>query len=104
MDMIEMFYITFPSSKVAKDLCDKLLLQKYIACYNLVPIEACYWWDGSVAHEEEIVAIAKSVQAKVTPITNWLEEHHPYDTPCIIHWGVNGNQKYVDWVRANVAL
>lgn len=94
-----MLYITFPSEESAVDLCDNLVKLKSIACYNLLPIKACYWWEGSINKEDEIVAMAKTIPSKVESVTTWLEENHPYDTPCIIHWEVNVNQKYLDWVK-----
>lgn len=102
--MISMLYITFPDEQVALKLADALLDRKWIACYNLIPIKACYWWQGKIEHEGEVVAVAKTSATKVSEITTWLEENHPYETPCIIHWEVKANQKYVKWVNDSISI
>lgn len=97
-----MLYVTFPDKESAQRCCDHLVSNKQIACYNLMPIEACYWWEGEMNHDNEYVAIAKTLPKHTSNISRWLDEHHPYDTPCIIHWEVKANQKYVDWIKDSV--
>lgn len=90
---------TFPSKKVAHELGKKLLNKKLIVCYNLVPVEAAYWWKGKIVDEKEILMIMKT-NRKFGEVEKFINEHHSYDTPEII--GIDTKlvgKKYLKWMK-----
>ena len=102
MEDLLAFYITFPSKESAEKICSALIEKKLIACSNILPIEAAYWWQGAVQHEQEVLAFVKTVSRLEKNLIEEVERIHPYDTPCIIHWPVKANEKYSKWVSDSV--
>lgn len=90
---------TFTDKKRAHDLGKKLLQKKLIACYNLVPVEAAYWWKGKIVDENEILMIIKT-NKKFDDIEKLITKNHSYNTPEIV--GIETklvNQKYLKWLE-----
>ena len=71
-----------------------------IACVNFFPISSEYHWKGEIASSNEIVAILKTTKTNWPKVRDFIEENHPYETPCIIKLAeVEANQGYADWVQ-----
>lgn len=97
-----MVYVTHADQRSAWILINVLLEEKLIACSNIFPIQAAYWWQGEINSEDEVVSIMK------TPLSHWevvksrIEELHPYDVPCIIKIEVEANAAYEEWIHNSV--
>ena len=92
-------YVTHESLKSAKKIASHLLDKRLIACANFMPIEACYWWKGSIESSEEYVSILKTRTLNWDIVKDEIEKIHPYDVPCIIKIDVEANKSYEDWVE-----
>ncbi len=92
-------YITNPSKETAQSVADELIGQKLVACANIFPIESMYWWKGNIEKEGEYVALVKTRIELWQAVCARVEEVHPYDTPCIMKWEVEANNKYETWIR-----
>lgn len=100
---ILLFYVTFPNKEIANQICSILMDSKLIACFNLIPIESCYWWDGIQVKDSEIVGILKSSVELEDLIEEKIEALHPYETACIIRSKVKVNKSYGAWIASNTA-
>ena len=96
------FYITFPNKDTAENICNLLIREKLIACSNTVDIQAAYWWQDTIQQEGEILVFAKSCAHLVEAINHRIEALHPYEVPCIIHWPIQANPAYTNWVISTV--
>ena len=92
-------YITHKNLKEAKKVSDYLLKHKLIACVNYFPIESAFWWKGKIAKSKEIVSLVKTKKENWTKIKAEVKKIHPYNTPCIMKFGVEANSDYEKWVN-----
>lgn len=94
-------YLTFPDLDTARALARRLLERRLIACANLLPgALSVYRWEGEVQEEAEVVAFCKTTEARLAELVRVVEEHHPYDTPCVVVLPVEaGSLPYLAWVE-----
>ena len=97
-------YVTHENKQEAQKISDYLLNRKLIACSNLIPIEACYWWQGKIDSSNEIVSILKTRTEHWDKVKSEIEKIHPYDVPCIIKIEVEANKVYEEWIREETNL
>jgi len=95
--------VTSPNLKVARALARAALLERLIACANLIPkIESHYWWQGKVESGNEVLLILKTQNSKLAALEKLVLARHPYDTPEFIVLPLSaGNKKYLDWLAAS---
>lgn len=98
MNKLITIYTTHPDFKSAKDLCNKLLQEKLIACVNYFPIEVSYHWKWEIANAQEYVWLLKTRQENWEIIKEIILKNHPYEVPCIIKTEVEANEDYVRWI------
>jgi periplasmic divalent cation tolerance protein len=98
--MYSIYYVTAPNIEIAKDLSHKIIEQNLAACANIFPgINSIYKWEGKVCEEMEVVIILKSTSAKKGSLFDFINQNHPYETPCILEIKIdNGNAKYLEWL------
>lgn len=97
--MIKVVYITFPSQDSAVAISNTLLEQRLVACTNIYPMESAYHWQGNIDREKEWVAVFKTISDKIPEIIQLVENLHPYEVPCIVHWNAEANEAYEKWVQ-----
>ncbi len=93
-------YVTHENMVEAKKISDFLLNKKLIACANFMPIEAAYWWNGSIESANEIVSILKTRNEHWDLVRTEIEALHPYEVPCIMRLKVEANESYEAWIRS----
>jgi len=59
-----------------------------------MPIEASYWWKGSIGSSKEYVSILKTRTENWNIVKDEIEKIHPYDVPCIMKIDVEANESY----------
>ncbi|MGE3974647.1 MAG: divalent-cation tolerance protein CutA [Bdellovibrionales bacterium] len=93
-------YITAPNMTEAKSLGQQLVEEGLCACVNILPqMKSIYRWKGIMAHENEVVLLAKTTQARVKSLMKRVEELHSYDTPCALVLPIEKASKgYGDWL------
>lgn len=99
-----LFYVTHADVVAAKELCDALLRERLIACYNLSPMESAYWWRGELARENEVVSLLKTRPELADRVEEVVLKLHPYDLPCIMRWEVAANEAYERWIVEETSL
>lgn len=92
------YYTTYPDKETAQKITRSLLEIRLIACANIYTIDSMYRWKGEIVEEQEWVAILKSPAHLKEKLINAINEIHPYDVPCIVHWSAEANAEYLKWV------
>lgn len=93
-------YITCPNVEDARRIGRALVLERLVACVNILPhMESFYWWNGTIENGQETVLIAKLPSHAQDSLLNRVLELHPYETPCVLFVPVTGgNPEYLTWL------
>ncbi len=86
----------------AIEIGSQLVAQRMVACANYFPIGSAYWWQGEIENANEWVALMKTTAQCIKCVEDFVHSVHPYEVPCIVHWEVNANKAYEEWVTAEV--
>jgi len=101
-----MIYTTCPDKETAEALAHALLEQQVIACANIIEgMTSLYRWEGQIAHEAEVVMLLKTTAERADQVYVYLENHHPYEVPCII--SLNPDECYppfAAWVNSQTII
>jgi len=96
-------YITAPPD-AAPELAKTLVQKRLAACVNRVPCESVYRWEGEVHDDEEVILFAKTTDENYENLREWVENHHPYDVPCIERFDESDVfEPFGDWISAETA-
>lgn len=97
-------YVTVPDMEMARLIAAGAVREKLAACANILPqMIAIYEWDGGVEEENEMTVILKTSTQRAPELVKWIEDHHPYDVPCILEIPLGrGNCGYVDWLQSQL--
>jgi periplasmic divalent cation tolerance protein len=94
-------YCPFPNHQQAHLLATALLEKRWLACANLVKGQSLYWWDGRIQEDEEVFLYGKTHLQFEHNITHYLQEHHPYETPCILFYPIHSlDESYSRWMAS----
>lgn len=100
-----LIYVTHPSKPEAVRITTELLQKHIIACANYFPIESTYWWEGSLAHSEEIVTLYKTRKENYEKLKETVESLHKYEIPCIMKIAeVSANTSYEQWIQDETTI
>ncbi|HEY4694759.1 MAG TPA: divalent cation tolerance protein CutA [Candidatus Nanoarchaeia archaeon] len=81
----------------------KLLEKRLIACYNLLPIEAGYWWKGKIVSESGFLLILKTLEQKFSEVQSFIKSSSTDETPEIISIKTDEvDPKYLDWLNKEI--
>lgn len=91
-------------SEVIKRLARGLVSERLAACVNVIPgITSTYRWEGTVEESSEAQLIIKTEAGRFGALAEWLNQHHPYETPEILALPiVSGTPAYLEWLSAAV--
>lgn len=64
----------------AKTIAKVLLDKHLIACAKFMPVESMYWWQGSIASDNETVIVMESAEDLFDQIEAEVAKIHSYDT------------------------
>jgi periplasmic divalent cation tolerance protein len=101
---IILFYVPFGSEDEAKTVGKSTIEQQLAACTNIFPIQSMYPWEGALQNDHEFVLLLKTIPEKVIQLTAFIQEKHSYEIPCILHWEVEVNDEYAEWMRTVLTL
>ena len=99
---ITLFYITAADQETAASLGHLAVDQRLAGCANIYPIQSIYPWDESIHHENEYVLLLKTIPEVKDQLSIFIQQHHPYEVPCILHWDVDVNDAYKKWIENNM--
>lgn len=102
MHKLSLLYITHDSVDGAKKIARHLLEKRMIGCANIFPITAMYWWEGKIEDGYEVVLIVKTASDRVEQVREEIARIHPFDTPCILKFDVEPNDKYLQWILSEL--
>ena len=96
---------TFPDEDTAARVARALVDERLCACVNLVPgVRSIYRWQGSLADEREVLAIAKTTAARLPELERRLAELHPYKVPELIALpAAHVHPPYLAWLLAGAS-
>ena len=99
---VVMVYVTFPSEKVAAEICEPLVKDSDIACANIFPaVKSIYKWKGELTHDQECVAILKTSALKMGRLKERIRAAHPYENPCLVVLPIqDGLPDFLRWIYA----
>ncbi|RKP24845.1 hypothetical protein SYNPS1DRAFT_29408 [Syncephalis pseudoplumigaleata] len=94
-------YVTCPSETVAKEMARGLLQEHYAACVSILPsITSLYWWKEAIEEDTEWLLMIKTASARLSALTAYVKQHHPYDVPEVIALPIQGgNPAYLQWLQ-----
>ncbi len=85
-------------------MAKKLLEAGLVACVNLIPtVRSMYLWDGEIADDSEVLAIAKTTMARFDAVRELICQLHSYECPEVIALPIEaGHAPYLNWINKSV--
>lgn len=95
-------YATFPDRGIAEGIGRALVEARLAACVNLIDgMTSIYNWQGQVETAHETVGIIKTRAALEGPVIAAIRDRHPYDTPAMLTFAVDGGSApFLAWIAA----
>lgn len=83
--------------RISKLIIDK----KLAACVNIVgPIQSEFFWRGKIEESKEWLILIKSRKDLYSKLEELIIKIHPYVTPEIIYFEIDGGfKKYLNWIN-----
>lgn len=99
-------YMTAGSTDEAQVLARTLVEHKLAACVNILPgMTSVYDWQGTIELDQEVVLLAKTVEANFNALCSLVTDIHSYEVPCIVALPItSGLPDYLSWARENLRL
>lgn len=104
MTNVVLIFWTSPNMQEAEQVVRGLLVDKVIACANIVPkVVSMYSWKSSIEKQEEVLVFMKSTEPAFKRVKEYISKHCSYDVPEILQVNVDaGLPKYLNWVVKSV--
>jgi periplasmic divalent cation tolerance protein len=101
---VNFIYMTAGSKDEARKIGKELVVSRLAACVNILDnMNSFYMWQEELQDDTEVVFIAKTIEDRVSALTEKVKALHSYDCPCIVSIPVTGgNQAFLDWVVEEV--
>jgi periplasmic divalent cation tolerance protein len=95
-------YMTCPTEAEAEKIAAALLVERLIACANIMaPHKALYNWKGSREEGREVAVIMKTQAQLFERAKEKARSLHSYECPCIVALPiVAGHAPFLDWIAA----
>ncbi len=101
--IITVVYKTVLDEKDAHKLAYSVLYNKLAACANVITKgESFYWYKGEICKNVEYYVLFKTLPSMTFLLQEWIEQHHPYETPCIISSDVCTSKKFYLYIKSNI--
>lgn len=91
---------TCESKTVAKEMAEKLLQKKLIACASIFPVvESLFHWNGKIDHAQECKVFFKTQSLHFFAIREVILSNSSYEVPEILQIPVEqGHSDYLTWL------
>lgn len=100
--MVYKVRISAGSKDEAKKISDELIEEELVAGTLITSGESRYHWEGEIEHQKYYNIQAYSLGELKQEITEKVESTHSDDVPIIEYIDIEGNQKFLDWVKESV--
>ena len=98
-DKISLIYTTISSMDEAKKLANKAVEERLAVCVNIIPYGiSIYEWDGKIEQSDEVYMLLKTSIRKMSKLTEWLYNNHPYDEPAIIEIDAMASESFLNYI------
>jgi periplasmic divalent cation tolerance protein len=92
---------TVPDAETANRLATQVLEARLAACVSRQgAVHSTYHWQGKIESADEIQLLFKTSAARALELEQFIQKHHPYDTPEILCWHATASVAYGQWVIA----
>lgn len=92
---------TVPDAAVAQKLAADALAARLCACVTqLGTVQSSYHWQGKIEAAQEIQLLFKTSAVRAPELEQYIQAHHPYDTPEILSWQATTSVAYGQWITA----
>ncbi len=71
-------YLTCANSSEAKKISNALLEAKLVACVRQSTVASTYWWEGKINHDDEVLLMMETLEAKFDEVNRIIEKLHSY--------------------------
>ena len=98
--------MTAANREEAVRIAEMLVSTRLAGCVQILPeIQSIYRWQGAVAHDAEVLLVAKTTSGRFDELDRRVREIHSYETPEIVAMQVTAvSEPYLKWLQAAVAL
>ncbi|HEY0236234.1 MAG TPA: divalent-cation tolerance protein CutA [Afipia sp.] len=91
---------TVAGEQQAKAMATAVIEARLAACAQTMPITSCYWWDGKVVNDTELLILFKTMADNYPALEAKIVSLHSYDTPEVIRLPIGGGfGKYLAWIE-----
>jgi periplasmic divalent cation tolerance protein len=63
-------------------------------------VQSSYHWQCTVEIAQEVQLLFKTSAARALELSQYIQAHHPYDTPEILCWQATAPAAYGQWITA----
>ncbi|MDX6445070.1 MAG: periplasmic divalent cation tolerance protein [Blastocatellia bacterium] len=86
-------------------IADMLVEARLAACVQILPeIQSIYRWQGEVAHEQEVLLLAKTASDRFDELVKRVTAIHSYETPEIIALPIKAAaDPYLKWLMGSLS-
>ena len=97
--------MTAANSDEAGRIADMLVEAHLAACVQILPeIQSIYRWQGEVAHEQEVLLLAKTASGSFDDLVKAVTAIHSYETPEIIALPIAAAaEPYLKWLMGLIS-
>ncbi|MDX8391852.1 MAG: divalent-cation tolerance protein CutA [Mariprofundaceae bacterium] len=104
-NQLGMILTSINDASMAKALAKRMIEGHLAACVQIsAPGTSMYRWQGTIEESEEYFLSIKTSGGRLNEAKQWLERHHPYDTPEIMVLEGRAADAYAAWVDASTAV
>lgn len=95
-----LIYVTTSGEDEARRIARTLVAERLVACANIIPrVASYYWWQDELQEDEEAAFVAKTRADRVAAVVRRVKELHGYTVPAILALPIlGGNPDYLAWV------
>jgi periplasmic divalent cation tolerance protein len=101
---MQIYYITLNNQEEARLIGRALLEQQLAVCVNWFPITCAYRWQGEITEEGEVALIVKTQAGYRVKIEQLISQHISYTNFIAEISPTSINQKFQDWLNAEVPV
>src|SRR6201991_1990078 len=92
---------TVPDTTTAEKLTADILTARLAACATqLGAVRSSFHWQGKIESADEIQLLFKTSVARAQELEQFIQSHHPYETPEVLSWQATASAAYGQWVNA----